>query len=181
MNSINTQPQPEDLLIANGQQTAELLRHLADNEIDSDYFAVTSECESYGKETDAELSITEFALQAAGCVDALVEALSKAQKMATQQGRMACELFDEVNQLRRTADDKAPELRAQLIEADCDLEALRQRIADLESRTVTVSLPAEYFNSDGSVNADMTNTCPVISAHREAHRAAGIGIVYSHR
>ncbi|HIB4716190.1 TPA: hypothetical protein ACWW47_005575, partial [Klebsiella pneumoniae] len=61
--------QRNELLIANGHQTADLLRHLADNEIDSDYFAVVSECESYGKETDAELSITEFALRAAGYVD----------------------------------------------------------------------------------------------------------------
>lgn len=72
--------QRNELLIANGQQTADLLRHLADNEIDSDYFAVVSECESYGKETDAELSITEFALRAAGYVDALLEALEKAQQ-----------------------------------------------------------------------------------------------------
>lgn len=76
--------QSHELLIANGQQTADLLRHLADNEIDSDYFAVVSECESYGKETDAELSITEFALRAAGYVDALVEALEKAQQQITQ-------------------------------------------------------------------------------------------------
>ncbi|MEN0606941.1 hypothetical protein [Klebsiella grimontii] len=72
--------QSHELLIANGQQTGDLLRHLADNEIDSDYFAVVSECESYGQETDAELSITEFALRAAGYVDALVEALEKAQQ-----------------------------------------------------------------------------------------------------
>lgn len=71
--------QRNELLIANGQQTADLLRHLADNEIDSDYFAVASECESYGKETEAELSITEFALRAARYVDELVEALEKAQ------------------------------------------------------------------------------------------------------
>lgn len=76
--------QRNELLIANGQLTADLLRHLADNEIDSDYFAVVSECESYGKETDAELSITEFALRAAGYVDALVEALEKAQQRITQ-------------------------------------------------------------------------------------------------
>ncbi|WP_256974663.1 hypothetical protein [Klebsiella pneumoniae] len=76
--------QRNELLIANGQQTADLLRHLADNEIDSDYFAVVYECESYGKETDAELSITEFALRAAGYVDALVEALEKAQQRITQ-------------------------------------------------------------------------------------------------
>ncbi|HDZ9352685.1 TPA: ead/Ea22-like family protein [Klebsiella pneumoniae] len=47
---------------------------------------------------------------------ALVEALEKAQTKAIEQGRTACELFDEVT-------------------------ALRQRIADLESRTVTFKLP----------------------------------------
>ncbi len=65
-------------------------------------------------------------------IRALVEALEKAQAKATQQGNIACALFDEVTQLRRHADDKAPELRAQLIEADGELEALRQRIAELE-------------------------------------------------
>lgn len=79
--------QSHELLIANGQQTADLLRHLADNEIDSDYFAVVSECESYGKETDAELSITEFALRAAGYVDELVEALEKAQQRIAELER----------------------------------------------------------------------------------------------
>lgn len=49
-------------------------------------------------------------------IDALVEALEKAQTKAIEQGRTACELFDEVT-------------------------ALRQRIAELESRTVTVKLP----------------------------------------
>ncbi|HDO6739746.1 hypothetical protein VSR89_16040 [Klebsiella pneumoniae] len=46
---------------------------------------------------------------------ALVEALEKAQTKAIEQGRTACELFDEVT-------------------------ALRQRIAELESRSVTVKL-----------------------------------------
>ena len=49
----------------------------------------------------------------------LVEALEKAQKLATQQGNIACALFDEVT-------------------------AQRQRIAELESRTVTVKLPERY-------------------------------------
>lgn len=116
--NITELAQRNELLIANGQQTADLLRHLADNEIDSDYFAVVSECESYGKETDAELSITEFALRAAGYVDALVEALEKAQQQTTEsenrvrkQNRHICELFD-------------------------DNTALRQRIAGLEARAV---------------------------------------------
>ncbi|HBW7403588.1 TPA: hypothetical protein MFD35_000649 [Klebsiella pneumoniae] len=108
--------QRNELLIANGQQTADLLRHLADNEIDSDYFAVVSECESYGKETDAELSITEFALRAAGYVDALVEALEKAQGMEAYW-KTQC----------RGITDHCEELQA--------------RIAELESRTVTVKLP----------------------------------------
>lgn len=116
MTDITELAQSHELLIANGQQTADLLRHLADNEIDSDYFAVVSECESYGQETDAEISITEFAIRAAGYVDELVEALEKAQTRAIEQGRTACELFDEVT-------------------------ALRQRIAELEYRTVTVKLP----------------------------------------
>ena len=121
MNDITELAQSNELLCANGNETANLLRHLGDNEIDSDYFAVVSECESYGKETDAELSITEFALRAAGYVDALVEALEKAQQLATQQGNIACALFDEVT-------------------------AQRQRIADLESRTVTVKLSKDHVD-----------------------------------
>ncbi|RTR17945.1 hypothetical protein EKL45_18745 [Klebsiella pneumoniae] len=54
---------------------------------------------------------------------ALVEALEKAQTKAIEQGRAACELFDEVT-------------------------ALRQRIADLESRTVTVNLASRRLPSD---------------------------------
>ncbi|HBZ7651458.1 TPA: hypothetical protein MM128_002509 [Klebsiella pneumoniae] len=54
-----------------------------------------------------------YALANPNNVIALVEALEKAQQLATQQGNIACALFDEVT-------------------------ALRQRIAELESRTVTV-------------------------------------------
>lgn len=84
-NDITALAHNYELLIANGQQTADLLRHLADNEIDSDYFAVVSECESYGQETEAELSITDFALRAAGYVDALVEALERARQHIARQ------------------------------------------------------------------------------------------------
>ncbi|HHT7446472.1 hypothetical protein [Klebsiella michiganensis] len=111
--------QRNELLIANGQQTADLLRHLADNEIDSDYFAVVSECESYGKETDAELSITEFALRAAGYVDALVEALEKAQRNAN--------LTEAERQAYLGLISKRDE-----------------RIAELESRTVKLPDDAEH-------------------------------------
>ncbi len=113
MTDITELAQRNELLIANGQQTADLLRHLADNEIDSDYFAVVSECESYGKETDAELSITEFALRAAGYVDALVEALEKAQ------------------QTEKTLESRNRRL-------DGIITAAEKHIAELESRAVTV-------------------------------------------
>lgn len=83
---------------------------------------------------------------------ALVEALEKAQAAATQQGNIACALLDEVTQLRRHADEKAPELRALLIEADSELEVLRQRIAELESRTVTIE-PFRSFVTDADLAA----------------------------
>ncbi|EJI3722368.1 ead/Ea22-like family protein [Escherichia coli] len=67
------------LLIENGQLVADTLRHLADNEIDSDYFAITSTNEN-GTEIDHEMAITDYALQAAGTVDELVAELEAAEK-----------------------------------------------------------------------------------------------------
>ncbi|EMW1273814.1 ead/Ea22-like family protein [Escherichia coli] len=67
------------LLIENGQLVADTLRHLADNEIDSDYFAITSTNEN-GTEIDHEMAITDYALQPAGTVDELVAALESAEK-----------------------------------------------------------------------------------------------------
>lgn len=75
MTALNKQA----LLIENGQLVADTLRHLADNEIDSDYFAITSTNEN-GTEIDHELVITDYALQAAGTVDELVMGLEAAEK-----------------------------------------------------------------------------------------------------
>ncbi|EPM1332617.1 TPA: ead/Ea22-like family protein [Klebsiella pneumoniae] len=181
MTDITELAQRNELLIANGQQTADLLRHLADNEIDSDYFAVVSECESYGKETDAELSITEFALRAAGYVDALVEALENANRYIERLrewnaglAQESCErqqLISELEPIRAAAEKlvrckgryhseqnyralaalfgvKTPDLPPLEHDnvhyadaAEMEIAALRQRIAELESRTVTVKLP----------------------------------------
>lgn len=135
MTDITELAQSHELLIANGQQTADLLRHLADNEIDSDYFAVVSECESYGKETDAELSITEFALRAAGYVDALVEALEKAQSRDVIQSAKDYH-FDQQA-------DRIAELDAELEREREKTRRVMSRIAELESRTV--KLPPELY------------------------------------
>ena len=156
MTDITELAQRNELLIANGQQTADLLRHLADNEIDSDYFAVVSECESYGKETDAELSITEFALRAAGYVDALVEALASEKRICATWRKTAeanSEKLEKAQQRigkleKKLTDHKRMNqemAKAMLTPNDSDaagmeIAALRQRIAELESRTVTVKL-----------------------------------------
>lgn len=171
MTDITELAQRNELLIANGQQTADLLRHLADNEIDSDYFAVVSECESYGKETDAELSITEFALRAAGYVDALVEALESEKRICATWRKTAKSTGEKLEkaQIINTAAEKLvrckgryhseqnyralaelfgvktpdlPPLEHENVHyadaAEMEIAALRQRIAELESRTVTV-------------------------------------------
>ncbi|ENB6028413.1 hypothetical protein ABHJ46_003271 [Shigella dysenteriae] len=162
MNDITALTQSHELLIANGTETANLLRHLADNEIDSDYFAVVSECESYGKETEAELSITEFALRAARYVDALVEALEKAQQSVElvdlqrdKIKRLESDLWDK-EQLRKVHSEKSFELEGKVRELEArnqkdfvwrgkeisrlndEVDELKER---LESRTVTVKLP----------------------------------------
>lgn len=76
-----------------------------------------SEGEIYDEQLYFMLQAMWMAWKAAGAE--LVEALEKAQQLATQQGNIACALFDEVT-------------------------AQRQRIAELESRTVTVKLPKPH-------------------------------------
>ncbi|HIF5886244.1 hypothetical protein ACIU5A_20895 [Klebsiella pneumoniae] len=166
MTDITELAQRNELLIANGQQTADLLRHLADNEIDSDYFAVVSECESYGKETDAELSITEFALRAAGYVDALVEALEKAQtinaaaeKLVRCKGRYHSEQnYRSLAALFGVTTPDLPPLEHENVHyadaADMEIAALRQRIAELESRTVKLPDLRQIVSGDRYVWSD---------------------------
>ena len=52
---------------------------MADNEIDSDYFAICHTNEN-GTEIECELTITDYARQAAGTVDELVKSLEAAGK-----------------------------------------------------------------------------------------------------
>lgn len=146
MTDITELAQRNELLIANGQQTADLLRHLADNEIDSDYFAVVSECESYGKETDAELSITEFALRAAGYVDALVEALEKAQRangylreQSAEWERKAISNFEDCAEMSARVEELESQRKLAFTASNRWADKFREaekRIAELESRTV---------------------------------------------
>ncbi|HHG1100079.1 TPA: hypothetical protein ACPUI0_000833 [Klebsiella pneumoniae] len=77
--------------------------------------------------------------------NAAEEALEKAQTKAIEQGRTACELFDEVT-------------------------ALRQRIAELESLTVTVKLPNQTEFDDPLSAYEAIEKC------KDALAAAGIKV-----
>ncbi|EER7437174.1 TPA: ead/Ea22-like family protein [Escherichia coli] len=89
------------LLIENGRLVADTLRHLADNEIDSDYFAITSTNEN-GTEIDHEMAITDYALQAAGTVDELVAALESAEKRIAELEAREISLPERSSMLHRT-------------------------------------------------------------------------------
>lgn len=80
----NIDKRATELLIENGVLVADTLRHLADNEIDSDYFAICHSNEN-GTEIECELAITDYARQAAGTVDELVKALEAAEKRIADQ------------------------------------------------------------------------------------------------
>ena len=75
----NIDKRATELLIENGVLVADTLRHLADNEIDSDYFAICHTNEN-GTEIECELAITDYARQAAGTVEELVKALEAAER-----------------------------------------------------------------------------------------------------
>ncbi|HDH8918523.1 TPA: ead/Ea22-like family protein, partial [Escherichia coli] len=89
------------LLIENGRLVADTLRHLADNEIDSDYFAITSTNEN-GTEIDHEMAITDYALQAAGTVDELVAALESAENRIAELEAREISLPERSSMLHRT-------------------------------------------------------------------------------
>ena len=119
-------------------------------------------------------------------VKALVEALEKAQRANAAQDDHINQQQDRIDQLEKGHQEAAKQINSwrRLAKQNIDerekdiseLEAARQRIAELESRTVTVKLPAacaddEYFN-DG-VFQPMRYERDV----ERALRAAGIQVI----
>lgn len=96
-----------------------------------------AEGEIYDEQLYFMLQAMWMAWKAAGAE--LVEALEKAQQLATQQGNIACALFDEVTAQRQ----RIAELESQLKAAENNEIDARCHIAELESRTV--KLPAELY------------------------------------
>lgn len=198
--------QSHELLIANGQQTADLLRHLADNEIDSDYFAVVSECESYGKETDAELSITEFALRAAGYVDALVEALEKSEKTSEARREAIDRTFNMFvrERDRASAAEEALEKARQVDEELCKLlppgaeymdppdggdvtplEGVRRMVADYRQRIAELrewnaGLAQESFERQQRISELLEGKVGNALLERENHHVEVVGKLTEH-
>lgn len=179
--------------------TLEYISQFEAADIDSDDVDLRFEVD--GVETGTNVSIVDECGQAAQMITALVEALEKAQRYIERLrewnadlAQESCEHQNRIAELesRTVNSEKLQEssYRAGLTTGwnlglennnvafnKCLTAHSTAGIAELESRTVTVKLPAEYLNADGSVNADMANTCPVVSAYREAHRAVGIQVI----
>ncbi|HCL5074639.1 TPA: hypothetical protein N2F43_003983 [Salmonella enterica] len=77
---------------------------------------------------------------------ALIEALEKAQKLATQQGNIACALFDEVTAQRQRIAEMEEENNRQVLE----VMRLSSLVAEPESHTATVRRPRPGFIAVGS-------------------------------
>lgn len=114
----NIDKRATELLIENGELVADTLRHLADNEIDSDYFAICHTNEN-GTEIECELAITDYARQAAGTVDELVKALEAAEKrigeledLLFSEIRLWTQRYDAANGRRGAAEKRVAELEA---------------------------------------------------------------------
>ncbi|HDG1686885.1 TPA: hypothetical protein PFE28_002834 [Kluyvera cryocrescens] len=94
---------------------------------------------------------------------ALIEALEAEQQKSAKQGRHACELFDEVKQLQE------------------QLRTVELSNSVLESRTVTVKLPAEKFCPAEYAGSQLWSGTEVwnkaITACADALRAAGIQVI----
>ncbi|MGT8800756.1 ead/Ea22-like family protein [Klebsiella pneumoniae] len=87
---------------------------------------------------------TQYARVLRKYIATLVEALDKAQQLATQQGNIACALFDEVTAQRQhiaELEEAEQQLCAANVMLDARAELAERQLAELESRTVTVKLP----------------------------------------
>ncbi|WP_370656072.1 ead/Ea22-like family protein [Klebsiella pneumoniae] len=116
--------------------TLEYISQFEPADIDSDDVDLRFEVD--GRDTGTNVSIVDECGQAAKVIGALVEALEKAQRTQTCEHSM----FWDASGVKRCSKCDLPE-HANVHYADAaemEIAALRQRIAELESRTVTVKL-----------------------------------------
>ncbi|MHA3345257.1 hypothetical protein [Yersinia pseudotuberculosis] len=129
---------PADLLIANAELAAGLLQHMADNEIDSDYFAVVTDSQNCGREVQSEHSVTEVALMAAGIIEQLIAQLEAAQKLNPLSVNVSELEATYIGDIRlHMAAISNWKLRAE--KAEAELSAANDRIDELELNQVEQS------------------------------------------
>lgn len=148
----------EELFIANAELAAELLQHMADNEIDSDYFAVVTDSPNCGREVQSEHSVTEVALMAAGIIEQLVAQLEAAQKG--------------MNDFQRSRDRHqkvSVGLNERLIASEAALSAANEKLLK------PVVLP-ERYSFDCGVCADPNGEWLELNDVKEAIRVAGFTV-----
>lgn len=115
---------------------------------------------------------TQYARVLSKYIATLVEALDKAQQLATQQGNIACALFDEVTAQRQhiaELEEAEQKLCAANVTLDARAELSERQLAELESRTVTVKPPEPYAylrENDGQIQIS-------IGAERPSDRSGG--------
>lgn len=179
------------LLIENGQLVADTLRHLADNEIDSDYFAITSTNEN-GTEIDHEMSITDYALQAAGTVDELVAALESAEKRIAELEAREILLPERSSMLHRTDfhDDYQTVMAykvSEVIAATAPL-VFASKESDMTTITDKKQYPSDQYLNELVTNMEFAARAPVevvramaaeLQKRREADSAEPVSQTYN--
>lgn len=147
----NIDKRETELLIENGVLVADTLRHLAYNEIDSDYFAVCHTNEN-GTEIECELAITDYARQAAGTVDELVKALEAVQTVSAAR-LVAIDTTHKMFQRERDRAEKAEKRIAELEAREVklpELKMLRDYLAEVthrEREDILVGVRLEFFRA----------------------------------
>ncbi|WP_425278323.1 hypothetical protein [Enterobacter hormaechei] len=180
-----TNKQAQELLIQNGQLVADTLRHLADNEIDSDYFAITSTSEN-GTETECELVITEYIRQAAGILDELTKALEAKDKAWSAQDDHINQQADRIESLEQKnaglgkalgdAEKRIAEfdqrIRTQNRHA-CELfdeaKVQRQRVAELEASHSKLRESMATIHNTIRLDGAQTSLAVILNAAKRAH------------
>ncbi len=125
--------------------TLEYISQFEPADIDSDDVDLRFEVDDM--DTGTNVSIVDECGQAAKVIGALVEALEKAQQLATQQGNIACALFDEVTAQRQRIAE-LEESHAQVIQSRDHYQRMSEEgLKQLaESRTVTLKLLKDHVD-----------------------------------
>lgn len=138
MTDITELAQRTDLLMDNALETAKQLRELSESSVAEAIFESIVENEN-GKEIQFERPISDLAYAAFLQLERLVEALEKAQRANAAQDDHINQQQDRINRMEKRNSELGKRLRG----TEESLIAATDMVRELESRTVTVKLPAD--------------------------------------